>query len=174
VDFDTAFERLIQPGHEGGFQANPKDKGNWTGGQIGSGRLVGTKYGISAASYPGEDIEHLTPERARELYRRDFWGPAGCDIVPDVLRFPLFSVAVHTSAPRRPVTAIKMLQRAAGVKDDGVIGRDTIMAVQAMDRWRLRARFCGHWLDYLNDGGAWVDFGRGWAQRIAEILQEKA
>lgn len=171
MDFDTAFERLI--GHEGGFQALHSDKGNWTGGRVGAGQLKGTKFGISAASYPGEDIEHLTPERAREIYRRAYWGPAGCDLVPGPVRFVLFSIAVHTSAPRKPTTAIRMLQRAAGAVDDGVIGRDTITAVQSLEPWRLRGRLLGAWLDYINNGPSWVDFGRGWAQRIAEILQEK-
>lgn len=171
MTFDDAFAKLFVD--EGGFQADPNDKGNWTGGKVGVGRLVGTKYGISAASYPGEDIANLTPERARELYRRDFWGPAGCDLVPGPARFTLFSIAVHTSAPRRPVMAIKLLQRAAGAVQDGVIGRDTVMAVQALEPYRLNARLCGAWLDYINNGGAWVNFGRGWAQRIAEILLEK-
>lgn len=171
MTFDEAFRTVI--GHEGGFQNDPADRGNWTGGAIGKGSLVGTKYGVSAASYPGEDIRGMTLERAKEIYLRDFWGPAGCDIVPHVVKSPLFSIAIHTSAPRRPITAIKMLQRAAGVDDDGDIGPVTVGAISSMEPNRLAARLQGHYLDYLNNNvDQWQRYGRGWAQRVAEYLME--
>ena len=37
TDFDTGFNFLI--GIEGGFTNDPKDRGNWTGGAIGAGKL---------------------------------------------------------------------------------------------------------------------------------------
>ena len=46
IGFDEVFARLI--GHEGGYSADPKDPGNWTGGRPGVGKLLGTKYGIAA------------------------------------------------------------------------------------------------------------------------------
>ncbi len=170
MDFDQAFEKLI--GHEGGFQKDYNDRGNWTTGKIGVGTLKGTKYGISAMSYPSEDIENLTLDRAKFLYRRDFWGPAGCDAVPDVIKFDLFDTAVHTSAPGRPTTAIKMLQRAVGVRDDGVLGTKTLMAISTFDQFRLFARFNGERLDYTNNNPQqFARYGRGWTQRIADNLK---
>lgn len=170
MNFEESFRVLI--GHEGGFQKDFNDRANWTTGRIGEGRLVGTKFGVSAMSYPGEDIENMTLDRAKEIYARDFWGPAGCDLVPHVVKSLLFSIAVHTSAPKKPVMAIKLLQRAAGTDDDGIIGRNTIMAVQSMDPNRLYARLNGHYLDYINDNvEQWQRYGRGWAQRVAEYLK---
>ena len=61
--------------NEGGFQKMRTDSGNWTGGKVGKGRLVGTKYGIAAASYPKVDIPHLTLARAALYYERDYWNP---------------------------------------------------------------------------------------------------
>lgn len=166
MDFDTAFERLI--GHEGGFQDDPEDRGNWTGGRKGVGQLKGTKYGISAMTYPAEDIRNLTLERAKVLYRRDFWSVAGCDVVPAVLKFDLFDTAVNSGQER----ARKFLQRAAGVTDDGIIGPQTMLAISNMDPERLFARFNGHRLDFLNDNpDQWARYGRGWAQRIADNLK---
>lgn len=170
MNFESAFSLLI--GHEAGFQNDPADKGNWTGGRVGVGELKGTKYGVSAASYPGEDIKNLTLERARFIYQRDFWGPAGCDVVPDELKFDLFDTAVHTSAPGNCKQAIRLLQRAVGAADDGILGPRTLMAVQGMDPLRALARFNGHRLDHLNDNPeTWARFGRGWAQRIADNLK---
>jgi lysozyme family protein len=166
MDFDTAFERLI--GHEGGFQDDPEDRGNWTGGRKGVGQLKGTKYGISAMTYPGEDIRNLTLDRAKIIYRRDFWGSAGCDAVPAILKFDLFDTAVNSGQER----ARKFLQRAAGVDDDGIIGPRTLQAINSMDPERLFARFNGYRLDFLNDNpDQWARYGRGWAQRIADNLK---
>ncbi|MCH2240941.1 MAG: hypothetical protein MK041_03185 [Aquabacterium sp.] len=166
MDFDQAFDRLI--GHEGGYQADPNDRGNWTGGRVGAGTLKGTKYGISAMSYPGEDIKGLTLDRARQIYRRDFWGPAGCDLVPDAIKFDLFDTAVNSGVR----AAIVLLQRAAGVNADGIIGPVTSLAISSADPARLLARFNGWRLDMLNNNPTlWARFGRGWAQRIADNLK---
>ena len=51
---------------EGGYQDNPADPGNWTGGKVGHGVMKGTKYGISAESYPHLDIKNLTVVEAEK------------------------------------------------------------------------------------------------------------
>ena len=67
MNFDQAFTALI--GNEGNYTLNHKDRGNWTGGMSGAGQLRGTKYGISAASYPAVDIKNLTLEAAKAISR---------------------------------------------------------------------------------------------------------
>lgn len=153
MTFDQAFEKLL--GHEGGFVDHPTDPG---------GR---TKYGISQRAYPGEDIPDLTVERAKFLYRRDYWGPAGCDAVPDAVKFDLFDMAVNSGVR----TAIKMLQRAVSETDDGVIGPRTLQAIQSMPAPRLVARFNGLRLEFMAGLTTWPAFGRGWARRIAANLK---
>lgn len=166
MNFDQAFQRLI--GHEGGFQNDPNDRGNWTGGKKGAGQLKGTKYGISAMTYPGEDIANLTLERAKQLYQRDFWGASGADLVPEALKFDVFDTAVNSS----PKRAVQFLQRAVGEVDDGILGPRTTLAVTTMAPARLFARFNGQRLDFLNDNhDQWARYGRGWAQRIADNLK---
>lgn len=166
MDFATAFTRVV--GVEGGFTADPKDHGNWTTGRIGQGQCKGTKYGISAKAYPGEDIENLTLARAQGLYARDYWGPAGCDAVPDALRYDLFDAAVNSGV----TAAVKLLQLAAGEDDDGVLGPHTLQAVQSMPPLRALARFNGYRLRLMASNPAWPGFGRGWALRVAGNLIE--
>ncbi len=166
MNFDLAFPRLIN--HEKGFQNNPKDRGNWTSGKIGLGKLKGTKYGITAMAYPDLDIENLTLENAKRIYRRDYWGAAGCDLVPMGLKFDLFDSAVHSG----PGRALMFVQEALGVAVDGKLGPITALAISHIAPERLVARFNGYRLDFLNDNPAlWAEFGRGWAQRIAENLK---
>ncbi len=81
--FDEAFKFTV--GEEGGFQNDPKDPGNWSGGDIGKGECRGTKFGISARAYPMLDIKNLKIEDAKLIFETDYWKKAGCD----KLNYPL-------------------------------------------------------------------------------------
>ncbi len=153
MNFDQAFTALI--GNEGGYVNDPRDPGGET------------KYGISKRSYPGEDIAGLTLERAKEIYRRDFWGPSGCDAWPDALKFDVFDMAVNAGVK----TAIKMLQRCVGAADDGVIGPQTAMKVQiAAPDWVSR-RFTAQRIRFYTGLKTWATYGAGWMNRLAANLE---
>lgn len=170
MNFDDAFRILVNPQHEGGFTDNPKDPGNWTGGRVGVGTCKGTKFGISAKTYPNEDIAHLTLERAKFLYQRDFWGPAGCDIVPDKVKYELFDTAVNSGV----VQAIKLLQRAVDATADGIIGPQTTLRVTSCDQQWLLRRFQAKRIQfYTSLPPEWfAEFGRGVMNRIAANMLE--
>lgn len=154
MDFDQAFERVI--GHEGGYVNDPRDPGGET------------RYGISRRAYPGEDIAGMTLGRAREIYRRDYWGPAGCEDLPDGLRLEVFDTAVNMGVG----TSIKLLQRALGVPDDGVIGPVTRLRLQVADQARILRRLQGARLDAYTRAKAWPTFGAGWVRRVARNMLE--
>jgi lysozyme family protein len=152
VTFDEAFEHVI--GSEGGYSNNPKDPGGET------------KFGISKRSYPNEDIRNLTLDRAREIYRRDFWDKLYLDNLPDVIRFDLFDAAVNSGVKQ----AIKFLQKACGVNADGKIGSITIGAANRIDPEQLDSRISGYRLLFLADLKTFPAFGRGWCRRVANNL----
>ncbi len=155
MNFDEAFEHVI--GNEGGYVNDPRDPGGET------------KFGISKRSYPGEDIAGLTLARAKELYRRDFWGPAGCEQWPEAVRFDVFDMAVNAGVK----ASIKMLQRCVGADDDGVIGRQTIAAVQNFDTnpEALARKFTAQRIRHYTSLKTWPVFGAGWMNRIAANLE---
>lgn len=161
MDFSAAFLMLTDAQHEGGYVNDPADPGGET------------KYGLSKRSYPGEDIAGMTLDRAKVIYARDFWGPAGCDIVPDVLKYELFDFAVNTSAPGHCTTAIKALQRAAQVPDDGVLGPHTLMAVQSMAGDRMFRRFAAQVIRHYTslDPALRAHYLAGWMNRLATNLE---
>lgn len=152
MDFDNAFAKLV--GHEGGYSNNPADPGGET------------KFGVSKRQYPMEDIPSMTIDRAKLLYRRDYWGPAGCDAVPDPIKFDLFDMAVHAGVK----TAIRTLQRAVFADVDGILGPRTLAGVNIMGSDCLIRRFNGLRLQAMTDLPTWREFGRGWAKRIASNL----
>lgn len=163
MGFDEAFRVLI--GHEGGLSLNRNDRGNWTSGKVGVGELRGTKYGISAMSYPQEDIRNLTLDRAKAIYKRDFWNKVRGDELPYVVAFNLFDGAVNIG----PSRAIKWMQEAAGVAADGILGPKSLAAFQRHPE-ALAARYNGVRLRFMAGLSTWPTFGKGWARRIADNL----
>lgn len=151
--FDQCFEKLI--GYEGGYTLDPKDPGGET------------SWGISKRAYPAVDIKNLTRDGAKDIYKRDYWGRAQCDKLPPTLAFLLFDAAVNSGIGQ----AIRFLQRAVGVADDGVLGALTLAAVQRLDTESLCARFLGQRLDFMTRLSTWDYFGKGWARRIADQLK---
>lgn len=166
--FDTCFDRLILA--EGGFSDDPQDPGNWTGGRVGVGRLVGTKYGIAANTYPDLDIRNLSLEKAKEIYYRDWWQKAGADFLPQDMIFQLWQFAVNAGMGN----GIRVLQRAAGVTADGVVGPITISAIQKMDKKDLPLRFIAFALKHYTSLNKFSNSGRGWTNRTAEALLYEA
>lgn len=165
MDFDTAFERLL--GNEGKLSLDPKDRGNWTSGEVDVGELKGSKFGISAMSYPKEDIRNLTKERAKEIYFRDFWNRIHADKLPDGVAFQAFDFAVNSGIE----TAIRKLQRALGVADDGRWGPITRAAAEQMSESDIIMRYVAERLDFWRSLSTWQHNGKGWAGRAAQDLR---
>lgn len=171
--FEDCFTRLI--GHEGNFTKNPKDPGNWTGGRVGAGQLRGTKYGISAASYPTLDIEKLELEDAKHIYYVDWWLQFGAEHLEPSMIYQMWQFAINAGKGN----ARRCLQRAARVADDGFIGEKTLDALKAMTLDDMLLRFtaaCVRHYTSLNAFGPVSNdyFGRGWMNRIADNLDYAA
>ncbi|WP_428247203.1 glycoside hydrolase family 108 protein [Ferrovibrio sp.] len=122
--FNICFAAIL--GHEGGYSDDRRDRGNWTGGEIGHGELRGTKFGISAAAYPVLDIVNLTVDQAREIYRADYWAKIHGADLPPAVALVTFDAAVNAG----PGAAARWLQQSIGAKPDGVVGPVTLQAVR--------------------------------------------
>ena len=162
--FDKSMSRLLPI--EGGYSSDPKDPGNWTGGKPGVGVLKGTKYGIAANTYPMEDIKNLTWERAKQLYKRDFWDAVHADTLPGAVAYNALDGAINSGASR----SIQWLQKAAGVADDGRWGPVTQAAISKADPNDLVLRYCAYRLDFMTRLSSWPTYSKGWARRIAHNL----
>lgn len=154
MSFERAFEQVI--GHEGGYVDHPDDPGG------------ATKFGISRRAYPGEDIASMTLDRARLLYRRDYWYPIRGDALPEAVAIQVFDAAVNHGVRQ----AVRMMQRALGVEDDGVIGPVTLIAMGRADDHQFVARFNAERLLFYTDLPTWGAFGKGWARRVAVNLRQ--
>lgn len=166
--FAQAFNRVI--GHEGGFQIDTRDRGNWTGGIVGKGLLRGTKWGISAMSYPDEDIQGLTRQDAMKIYKRDWWDKLNLKDYPKVMRFQLFDAAINHGTHNMAV----ILQTAVGAEPDGVVGPVTLGYIKKLSHDDLVLRFLSCRLEFICQISTFGTYGRGWVRRVAENLRHAA
>ena len=151
--FDTAITFVLK--HEGGLSDNPSDPGGLT------------KYGISHRSHPNVDIRNLTIEQAKDIYHRDYWDRCNCGNLPAALGILLFDAAVNQG----PSASIRNLQRALGVKADGVIGPVTLTAASTDLVHEHIAEFIARRaLSYAGNPNISI-FGLGWFRRLAAAHQ---
>lgn len=153
VTFAEAFNRTV--GIEGGYVNDPKDPGGET------------KFGISKRAYPLIDIKNLTRDQARAIYETDFWSRIHAEALPDGVAYQVFDFAVNSGIE----TAVRYLQRAVGVADDGHWGPVTAAAAAKLSEAALIMRFLAERLDYWTKLSNWPDAGKGWARRAALDLR---
>lgn len=153
MTFRQAIERILSI--EGGYVNDPKDPGGET------------KFGISKRSYPLLDIKNLTREQAIAIYERDFWSRAHAEDLRWSVAYQALDFAVNSGCE----TAIRYLQRALGVADDGHWGPHTAAAAAAMSETDQIMRLNAERLDFMRKLRAWPNFSSGWAGRIAANLR---
>lgn len=154
--FDQAFEIVV--GHEGGYSNNPADPGGET------------KYGISKRSYPSTDIASLTLAGAKQIYQRDYWSKAGCDLCDPGLALIVFDAAVNNGVGQ----AVRWLQTAVGAAADGVIGPATRGAIQKANAQEALVAMHAARIYMMAGLSTWSTFGRGWSKRLAQIPYQAA
>jgi lysozyme family protein len=151
--FLTAINRVL--GIEGGYVNDPADPGGET------------NWGISKRSYPNLDIASLTRDDAIAIYERDFWSKIDGDTLPPGVGYQCLDFAVNSGVG----TALRALQRAVGVADDGVFGPVSLAALKAQDAADTIMRFLAERLMFMSGLSNWSSFGKGWARRIATDLR---
>ena len=152
MTFDTAVAIILR--HEGGYVNDARDPGGET------------NFGICKRSYPDEDIRNLTEARAKEIYRRDYWNKCKCDDLPDEVRLLVFDAAVNQGTG----AAVKMLQKAVGTIEDGIIGPNTL--AKARSAKNLAVNYAAERaLRYASNANVNV-YGRGWFRRLIATVRE--
>lgn len=154
--FDLAFDRLMTA--EGDYVNNPADPGGET------------RWGISKRAYPAVDIKTLTRNGAKALYLRDFWQRLDANALPASVAVQVFDFAVNSGIE----TAVRALQRAVGVADDGHWGPVSAAAARACSDADVLLRLNAERLDFMTRCRNWPDASRGWARRIAANLRAAA
>ncbi len=154
MTIDNAFPILL--GFEGTEFTNYK---NDLGGE--------TKYGISKAAYPNVDIANLTEEQAKAIYATDYWLKGNCQKLKPELQYAHFDTCVNMGVNE----AVKILQRAARITDDGIFGAQTLVQSDkvSIEGYLLQRE----WVDDLivEERREQIANLGGWSNRNKSILQ---
>jgi lysozyme family protein len=157
VNFDQAFDALLE--HEGGYSDHAADPGGKT--RYGITEVVARSHG-----YRG-DMRELPLDAARLIYRAAYWDAVRADELPAAIRYAVFDGAVNSGVRQ----SVRWLQRAVDAVDDGVIGPATFAAVKRHDPEVLLRRILARRLTFMVALPTWPSFGRGWARRIASMME---
>lgn len=154
TSFDDAFDALL--GNEGGYSNNPNDPGGET--MWGITARVARAYGYTGA------MKDLPRDTAKAIAKKLYWDPLRLDELDPRVAFQIFDANYNGGHP------VIWMQGAAGIAVDGLIGPKTIAAVQAVDPLRFMMRWNGLRIRYFTSLKTWLEFGKGWASRIANNL----
>jgi lysozyme family protein len=129
ANFEKIFPRvLFNEGADtstGGYQKWHDDNGNWTGGKVGVGDLIGTKYGITAPELctllgrkaNETDMKALSIENALKIYRVKYWNVIrGDEIESEELAYQIADEQVNAGG-----MGIKLAHRIAGLPETTVM-----------------------------------------------------
>lgn len=160
LTFRQIFDRVIA--HEGGYANLKHDKGGETNWGI-------TWRTAQENGYTGS-MRAMTREQAYQIYYKAFWKRYNCDKLPPAVAFQFFDACVNHGFGN----AARMLQRALGVLDDGVIGKLTLQAVQNQKDFAICAKFIGERQKFYTRLSNFAHFGKGWTNRLAKNLEHLA
>lgn len=164
--FKSAVEFTLK--HEGGHVNDPKDPGGETNLGISDRRdgIIDGKADIDGDGVPDVVISKITVAQAEQVYYHDYWIPCRCGDLPPPVAVVLFDTAVNCGNNR----AIRMLQKAIGVKDDGVIGSKTINAANKMDAASTARLMADERLAFYRGLKTFNHFGKGWTRRVDALV----
>lgn len=126
-----------------------------------------TKWGICARYNPGVDIKRLTRDGALEIFHDKYWVPCSCEEMPPRVAIAVFDCAVIPGPDR----AIAMLQEAAGVSQDGLVGQATIRAAHGMGDEQIAVMLAAR-AKFFATRKKFDRYGDGWLKRMALLAME--
>lgn len=160
-EFERSLTEVLR--HEGGYVNHPKDPGGET--NKGVTKAVYDDYrkskGLSTRS-----VKSLERRELEDIYRARYWNLVKGDKLPPGVSYAVFDGAVNSGVSQ----SAKWLQRALGVKADGIIGPATIAAVNAYpSSAKLIDGILDQRMKFLRSLKTWGTFGTGWTRRVNSV-----
>jgi lysozyme family protein len=164
-NFDLAYQFVKKA--EGGYSNHKNDRGGET------------NYGITRATFDDakklgiisdsiKSVKDITQDDAKKIYKEMYWNKINGDALPADLAIALFDTAVNMGVG----ASVKMLQKIIGVPQDGVLGSETLAAINnyngdLVDTY-LDAREAKYYGIVERDSRQGV-FLKGWLSRVSSL-----
>lgn len=167
-NFKKALKHILK--WEGGYVNDPVDPGGKTKYGISDrrdGRIDG-KADLDGDGRGDKRIEDLTLDDAGKVYKSDYWDK----VKGDDLIYPIALMSFDCAVNQGVYKATRWMQRALGVKQDGIIGPITLGAANKINPKTFVLRYYDYRLRHYKSLRTWRRFGRGWTNRINDIKKE--
>lgn len=158
-NFPSALKQILI--YEGGYVNHPADPGG------------ATNKGVTQAVYNDwrksrkqaiQSVKLISDAEVAAIYKQNYWDAVKGDSLASGVDLATFDLAVNSGVGR----ASKMLQAAAGVPQDGIIGPQTIAAANKNPTATI-TNLCNARLAFLKRLPTWKVFGKGWNSRVASL-----
>jgi lysozyme family protein len=155
---------------EGGYVDHPADRG----GPTNFGITLETLRDWRGRAVAAQDVQRLTADEARAIYRARYITQPGFDqLPPGDLQALLVDCAVHHGVARARLF-VRTLQKLGGLTADGVIGPQTLGAIATVGSDRVRRELLklrGHFIaGILRRNKTQWPFAAGWLNRLMEFV----
>ncbi len=110
-------------------------------------------------------VKAMTLQEAEDIYATKYATSCRFDDLVSGADCAVLDFGVNSG----PSRAIKYAQGIVGTTQDGVLGPITLAAINKMDPNHFIDAYCDARLRFLRGLGTWGTFGRGWANRVADL-----
>lgn len=150
--------------HEGGYVNHKEDPGGAT--NKGVTQRVYDAFRLSAKQVK-RSVKLITEDEIFAIYRTRYWNLIKGDSLPPGVGYVVFDGAVNSGVKQ----SVLWLQRALGIRADGVVGPDTINATNDYpDHDVLIRKIIDRREKFLRALTTFKTFGKGWLSRISGVL----
>lgn len=150
---------------EGGFVEDPADRGGATN----KGVTISTFRHFYGGDKTIADLRNITDEQWRYIFKTGFWDRWHGD---DINSQPLANLVVdwlwHSGR-----AGIILPQQVLGVTPDGVVGRETLHALNSGDSKQKFEALYDRRTRFLKSLSGFQRFGKGWIRRLEAIRKIK-
>lgn len=147
---------------EGGNDDDPHDHGGRT-----SRGIIQREYDLYRRAHPDipADVWQAPQKDIEAIYRLQYWQPY-CDELPSGIDLTFFNASVNSGRQQ----AVKELQRALGVKADGMMGIETLGAVNSYPDYRTLIHLISEQRRaFYRALRQFPRYGRGWMARTDRV-----
>lgn len=136
------------------------DSGGWT--------KYGISYNYNKKHFNSlEEFKNMTYEEACEITFENYCEPLNLALVPSEAQAYFFDMAFNMGVKR----AIILAQRALGIMDDGIIGKQTKVALEELNKADLHVQRVKYYNAIVENNPTQEKFLKGWLNRAKYFFE---